>query len=118
MKTLFVPIPVFFLTVSLAGGITYPYEAPVQRQALIRTKYTAIRPGMNAKEVIEVLKPPDKTTPLYEPKVKDPRTIGTTMWYLISQLKEQGSENEIKRVAVAIRLNLKGRVTRIDPINL
>lgn len=118
MKTFLLHLIPLLLSVALANAITYPYEAPVERQSLIRSQFKAIKPGMSSKDVITLLKMPDKTTPLYEPKVKNARIIGSTMWYIVSQLKEHGSENEIKRVALAVRLDLKGNVTKIDRLNL
>ena len=118
MKTILFQIFTLLLSVAAADAITYPYEAPAKRQALIRKQLTAIKLGMHSRDVVTLLNNPEKTTPLYEPKVKNPRTIGSTMWYILSQLKEHGSENEIKRVALAIRLDLKGNVTSIDRLNL
>jgi hypothetical protein len=118
MKALLTHLSVLVLCMASAQAITYPYEAPVERQRLIRTQWTAIKPGMSSKNVIAILDKPDEIAPLYEPKVKNPRMIGSTMWYIVSQRKEHGSANEIQRVALAIRFDLKGNVTRIDRIKL
>jgi outer membrane protein assembly factor BamE (lipoprotein component of BamABCDE complex) len=116
MKTLL--MLTLLLSPTVVNAITYPYEAPAERRALIKTQFKAIKPGMSSADVIGLLKNPDKTTPLYEPKIKNPRTIGSTMWYVVSQHKEHGSVNEVKRVAIAVRLDLKNNVTRIDRFNL
>lgn len=118
MKTLPFLLLALVFSVTSALAITYPYAAPAERQRLIRTRSAAIKPGMSSKEVIAILKNPDETTPLYEPKVKKPLTIGTTMWYIVSQRTEHGSQNEIQQVALAVRLDLKGNVSRVDRINL
>lgn len=101
-----------------ALAIAYPYEAPPERQKLIRTQWAAIQLGMSSKDVMAILENPDETTPLYEPKVKNPRRIGSTMWYIVSQQKEHGSQNEVQKVALAIRLDLKGNVSRVERFNL
>ena len=118
MKTLPFLLLALVFSVTSALAIIYPYAAPVERQKLIRTRSVAIKPGMSSKEVIAILENPDETTRLYEPKVKKPLTIGTTMWYIVSQQKEHGSQNEIKKIALAIRLDLKDNVTRVDRFNL
>ena len=100
------------------AAIEYPYEASKQRRDRIVSQLESIKVGMNDRAVIDLIGQPDETTPLFEPKIKNAKQIGTTMWYILSQRKKDGSENDIKRVAVGVRLDSHASVSRVDRINL
>ena len=99
------------------SAIEYPFEAPKVRRELIAKHVDTIKAGMSSKAVIELIGQPDETTPLYEPKIKNPRQIGSTIWYILSQRQKDGSENDKKKIAIAVRLDLQGIVSRVDRIN-
>jgi len=99
------------------SAIEYPFEAPKVRRELIAKHVDTIKAGMSSKAVIELFGQPDETTPLYEPKIKNPRQIGSTIWYILSQRQKDGSENDKKKIAIAVRLDLQGIVSRVDRIN-
>jgi outer membrane protein assembly factor BamE (lipoprotein component of BamABCDE complex) len=114
MNSITATILVLLISLGCAIAIEYPYEAPAERQALIRKQFSAIKVGMTSKDVVKLIGKPDKITPLYEPKIKNSKQIGSTMWYVLSQSKKHGSVNEVKKVALAIRLNLNNVISRID----
>jgi len=99
------------------SAIEYPFEAPKVRRELIAKHVDTIKAGMSSKAVIELIGQPDETTPLYEPKIENPRQIGSTIWYILSQRQKDGSENDKKKIAIAVRLDLQGIVSRVDRIN-
>jgi hypothetical protein len=101
------------------SAIEYPFEAPKVRRELIAKHVDTIKAGMSSKAVIELIGKPDETTPLYEPKIKikNPRQIGSTIWYILSQRQKDGSQNDKKKIAIAVRLDLQGIVSRVDRIN-
>ena len=104
-------------TTSLTA-IVYPYEAPKVRRDLIVKHLVTIKAGMTSTAIVDLIGQADDKTPLYEPKIKNPRQIGSTMWYILSQRQKDGSENDKRRVAIAVRLDLHGIVSRVDRINL
>lgn len=118
MKARIITLVFTLLGISSSFSIEYPYEATKGRRDAIIMHLESIKVGMNSKAVIELIGRPDEFTPLYEPKIKKAKQIGTTMWYVLSQHQKDGSENETRQVAVAIRLDSLAKVTRIDRINL
>ena len=117
MKVSILLLIALLFSATVAFAITYPYLASPDRQAQIRHQYPRIKAGMTEKEVRALLGNPDVVSDLYE-HVKASKPVGSTLWYVVSQQKEHGSENEVLRKAVAIRLDMSGRVTRVDPLGL
>jgi hypothetical protein len=66
---------------------------------------------MAVAEVKAILGNPDLTRPLYEPKIKKPRRIGTTYWYLI---EKNGPDSEAGDRLVRVSLDLHQRVMKVD----
>jgi len=117
MKTIFRTLLFTVVASTSLAAIEYPYEAPRVRRELIAKHVAAIKAGMSSKAVIERIGQPDETTPLYEPKIKSTKQIGSTIWYILSQRQKDGSVNDKKQTAMAVRLDLKGIVSRVDRIN-
>ena len=117
MKILITNLVFAFVASTSLLAIEYPFEAPKARRALIAKHVNTIKAGMSSKAVIELIGQPDENTPLYEPKIKRPRQIGSTIWYILSQRQKGGSENDKMKIAIAVRLNLQGFVSSVDRIN-
>jgi hypothetical protein len=69
---------------------------------------------MTVEQVKSVLGDPDEIKELYEPKIKTPKQIGNTYWYIIQRLQESGSAVDKAEKLVRVSFSLKGRVTAID----
>lgn len=95
-------------------NIKYPYIATPARAEKIKNEYKNIIVGMSAEQVLGVLNLPDRTHPLYEPKIYKPDQIGYTHWYLIQQMKEFGSVKEKKEILVRVSYNLNWIVIKLD----
>jgi hypothetical protein len=85
-------------------GISYPYIASTERQKFITENYKKIKINQTEQEVKQILGTPDKVLPLYEPKIKNPKKIGFTFWYILQRLKENGSQNEKAEKLVRISI--------------
>ena len=93
---------------------SYPYRAIENRANTIRSEHKRINLKMSASRVIEILGEPDETLPLFEPKLKNPKQIGFTYWYLIQRLQNNGSVNEKNEKVVRISFDLNWTVTALD----
>ena len=94
--------------------LSYPYVASPERQKFIIDNYKTIKINQTEQEVKQLLGTPEEIFPLYEPKVKHPKKIGFTFWYILQRLKENGSQNEKAEKLVRISFNLEGKVIAID----
>jgi tRNA(Arg) A34 adenosine deaminase TadA/outer membrane protein assembly factor BamE (lipoprotein component of BamABCDE complex) len=92
---------------------TYPFQASAQREALIRSRYKELRPGMALAEVRTILGEPDEVRPAYDPNVRRARLIGHTWWYVVRRLVEHGSEAEMREALVRVRFNLEGKIESV-----
>lgn len=70
-----------------------------------------IRIGMQAEETVAITGSPDLIRPLYEPRMLNPKQIGTTRWYYLS-IDAPKPPNNAQLVRVSV--NHDGRVTAID----
>ena len=93
---------------------TYPYYASKPRAAQIKGKYKKIEKGMTTKQVTQLLGQPDEIRPLYEPKIKNPRQIGYTHWYLIQRKTDKGSQNDKDEKLVRVSYGLDWIVMSVD----
>ena len=66
--------------------------------------------GMPSEEVQQLLEKPDQIHPLYEPRKRNPRKIGTRWFYM--RTPKSGSQRTDTEIAV--RFDLMGKVTRVD----
>jgi hypothetical protein len=85
---------------------TYPYYASKLRASEIKDKYRKIQEGMTSKQVMQLLGEPDEISPLYEPKILEPKQIGYTHWYLIQRKTDKGSQNDRDEKLVRISYDL------------
>ena len=110
-------------------GMSYPYISSTERKKFITENYEKIQINQTEQEVKEILGTPDDILSLYEPKIKKPKKIGFTFWYILQRLKsrrpechglargylqENGSQNERVEKIVRISFDLKGKVIAID----
>lgn len=93
---------------------TYPYYASKERAAQIKDNYAKTQIGMVPKQVKELLGEPDEIHPLFEPKINNPKQIGTTHWFIIQRKTDNGSPNDQDEKLVRISYDLNWKVTRID----
>jgi len=91
----------------------YPYVATAERAARLRQNFVKVRPGMTAAEVVSLLGEPEELRPLYEPKVKSPRRIGTTSWYILERRKPSGSVVEKGEKLIRVTFGLDQVVTAV-----
>ncbi len=117
MKTITTALFLAFLAGTSLPALEYPFEASKVRRELIARHIGSIKAGMSSKAIVELIGQPDEITPLYEPEIKSPKQIGTTMWYIVRQRQKDGSVNEKKQIAIAVRLDRKDLVSRLDRIN-
>jgi outer membrane protein assembly factor BamE (lipoprotein component of BamABCDE complex) len=109
----------FFAVVGFIGNIycqaiKYPYVATTERKTQIEYGFNKIEKGLTYKQVKNLLGQPDEIKPLYQPKIKNPKQIGTTYWYIIQRTKENGSVKEKNEKLVRVSFSLSGKVTQID----
>ncbi|MDH5258343.1 MAG: hypothetical protein OEX07_10045 [Gammaproteobacteria bacterium] len=99
---------------SIASELKYPYFASPERAKSIQEGYKIIKIGMELNEVKEILGEPDEIQDLYEPKIKKPKKIGFTYWYIIQRTKRTGSQNKKNETLVRISFGLSGQVVKVD----
>lgn len=92
----------------------YPFFASAERAAQIRQGYPGISAGMTPTQVANILGEPDEIRPLYEPKMKAPKLIGHTEWYVIRRLAASGSVDDKQEIQVRVSYGLDKRVSRIS----
>jgi hypothetical protein len=92
----------------------YPYFASEPRSAQIKGNYKKIEKGMTIKQVTQLLGEPDEFRHLYEPKIKNPKQIGYTHWYLIQRKTDHGSQNDKDEKLVRVSYGLDWVVMSID----
>ncbi|MBI5262780.1 MAG: hypothetical protein HY852_13290 [Bradyrhizobium sp.] len=92
----------------------YPFFASVERAATIRSNFRRIGIGMSAAEVSAILGTPDEVRPLHEPRIRRPKTIGYSHWYVIRRMVGKGSANDKQESLVRIIYGLHDRVTAVD----
>lgn len=97
-----------------ADELVYPYFAKETRETRIRSRFREISSGMSTEQVKMILGDPDQIKNLFEPKVKSPRRIGQTYWYLIQRLSDSGSVEEKDEKLVRVSFDLNGVVTGVD----
>jgi hypothetical protein len=93
---------------------TYPFFASPERANAIRTTFRRIVAGMSPSEVVSVLGEPDEVRTTYEPKIKNPKLVGYTYWYVIRRLRRDGSFNEKQESLVRVFFGLDDRVAKVD----
>ena len=71
---------------------------------------------MTPKEVTAILGEADKTGPLFEPRIWNPKRVGTSYKYVLEQRRESGSVNEVAARWVLVYFDLDDLVTRVVPI--
>ena len=94
--------------------ISYTYYASNQRATRIKNNYLKVETGMTLQQVKAILGEPDETLPLYEPKIKNPKQIGHTAWYLIQRKTDNGSVNDKDEKLVRLSYDLNWKVSGID----
>lgn len=113
-------IPAVFLTIIASvtataigeeSSMSYPFVASKERQEFVKLVYRKVKIGHSNHEVRQLLGTPEIVLPLYEPKIKNPKRIGSTYWYILQRLKARGSKGE---KLVRISFDLAGRVTAVD----
>lgn len=93
---------------------TYPFVAARARAAEIVSGFPKVKAGMLPFEVRAILGEPDEVHILYEPRIKKPKTIGCTRWYIVRRLVQSGSVNDKKEALVRVSFDLDRRVFHVD----
>jgi hypothetical protein len=93
---------------------SYPFHATPEREARIRGKYRRVANGMSPVEVTAILGEPDEIRPLYSPRIKNGKVIGTTYWFVIRRLVRNGSADEKQESLVRVSFGLDDKVQGID----
>jgi hypothetical protein len=62
-----------------------PFRASAEREAAILRSYVEVKPEMPIAEVQRLLGSPDRVLPVYEPRIKNPKRLGSTSWYVIEE---------------------------------
>jgi hypothetical protein len=92
----------------------YPFFASPERALAIRTNFGRIIAGMSPTDVVSVLGEPDEVRMAYEPKIKRPKVVGYTYWYVIRRLRRHGSFNEQQEALVRVTFGLDDHVVKVD----
>ncbi len=80
------------------------------RWARIVAHYEKIEAGMTQQEVRDILGQPDQSHSLFEPKMHNPRRIGSSWFYM----KEPKPESQRGDTEIVVRFDTSGKVTRVD----
>ena len=92
------------------------YVASIFRQLEIRENYKKIKIGISPGEVHEILGKPDEIQDIYEPKIKNPKVIGKSFWYILERRyigPTNAQKDKIERL-VRISFDLNDKVLRVD----
>ena len=79
------------------------------RWAKVVANYEKIEPGMTQQEVRQILGQPDHIHPLFQPRKRNPRRIGSSWFYMKDPKPDSPGDT-----TVVVRLDTSGKVTRVD----
>ena len=88
------------------------YIASPERAATIESQFPKIILGMDEMDVKALMGAPDEIRPLYEPRIKNAREIGTTWWYYLRRGSPGPSDPTSQLVRVSF--DLQGICMKID----
>ena len=80
------------------------------RWARIVAHYEKIEAGMTQQEVRDILGQPDQSHSLFEPKMHNPRRIGSSWFYM----KEPKPESQRGDTEIVVHFDTSGKVTHVD----